>query len=48
MLVATIQDDPASRDETYSTLQFANRASRIKVCGCVSRVGGWVVGWVAE
>ena len=31
ILIATIHADVGHKDETYSTLQFANRASRIKV-----------------
>eukprot|EP01038_Epipyxis_sp_PR26KG_P006473 gene6473-8903_t len=31
VMIATIHEDPSYRDETYSTLQFASRASCIKV-----------------
>jgi ribosomal protein S15P/S13E len=37
ILIATIREDTAYLEETYSTLQFANRASKIKVTINVSR-----------
>jgi len=37
VLLATIREDPTYREETYSTLQFASRASKIKVTISVSQ-----------